>query len=410
MPLQDPIPKSSFTPEILRPYDPRHVPLIPPVPDVLDCPTVAICINASWVSHIDGMIGRLLYRDAWLGDDEEIDRAIEQIRKLLATMKVGNMSCCCDGEQVISRITEDGIYEESADGGNTWTPAPEHDPRKNITLLPPITGGTASDRKCRAANSIIALLKDKLSTDVTRCENNATLGEFAEALIALLVAVGVITTGGAFAVFGAAIWALVAGITCNQFQTAFTETFWQNVACALFCNMSEDGSITDAGVGGSINQIAGDHAPGTTEYAWITKHFQAMGTGGLTNAARLGLSGPYLCDACECPSPCLDETWLIVGNVLQITSDFIDIETEFVTRNGLLAHWFAYGSDDATYCCNFCGWETLSGVVESAVVFNCDGAPHGNSPTPMRRLDGYSLSGVTQVRIHITPSPEIPCT
>lgn len=108
-----------FTPEILRPYDPRHVPLVPPDTAVTDAPFVRVCINSKWVSHVDGILDRLLYRDAWLGTDTVIDNAINQVRVLLALLGAQPTEDCDIMLQF--RELEDGCgFEFSTDGGSTW--------------------------------------------------------------------------------------------------------------------------------------------------------------------------------------------------------------------------------------------------------------------------------------------------
>lgn len=56
-----------------------------PVPSagVFDSPGVQICLNTEWVSHLDGLIGALLERTAWVGTETEIDTAIQEVHKLL---------------------------------------------------------------------------------------------------------------------------------------------------------------------------------------------------------------------------------------------------------------------------------------------------------------------------------------
>lgn len=81
-----------FTPEVLRPYDVRFRPFDVPSPGVFDSPVICLKVNGSWASHVDGVLERLLYRDAWTGNDSEIERAIREVRKLLAALGAGDCS------------------------------------------------------------------------------------------------------------------------------------------------------------------------------------------------------------------------------------------------------------------------------------------------------------------------------
>lgn len=79
--------------------DPRKFPVPVPSTGIFDTPTVRVCVNSSWVSHIDGLLGRLLERDAWIGTDAEIDNAIQQVMELMTTLDdMGNCDVCDDLE------------------------------------------------------------------------------------------------------------------------------------------------------------------------------------------------------------------------------------------------------------------------------------------------------------------------
>lgn len=80
---------ADFVPEVRRPFDIRIDPFVPPETGILDSPTVCVRVNGKWASHVDGVLDRLLYRDAWVGTDSEVDRAIGEIRLLLASIGAG---------------------------------------------------------------------------------------------------------------------------------------------------------------------------------------------------------------------------------------------------------------------------------------------------------------------------------
>lgn len=54
-----------------------------PEPGIFDDPNVTVSINSQWLSYIDGAIGKLLRDGVWLGDDDEVAAAHEEISKLL---------------------------------------------------------------------------------------------------------------------------------------------------------------------------------------------------------------------------------------------------------------------------------------------------------------------------------------
>lgn len=61
-------------------------PLPIPAEGIFDSPTVVLCINATWVSVLDGLIGQLLNPALWDGDETETDAAIQEVHKLLIAL------------------------------------------------------------------------------------------------------------------------------------------------------------------------------------------------------------------------------------------------------------------------------------------------------------------------------------
>jgi hypothetical protein len=82
------------------PYDPRFRPIAPPETGIFDEPRVSICINVKWMAHIDGVIDRLMWLDAWAGSQEDKERAVGEITKLVGAIALreacGDDMACCD--------------------------------------------------------------------------------------------------------------------------------------------------------------------------------------------------------------------------------------------------------------------------------------------------------------------------
>lgn len=66
--------------------DPRSSPVPVPGAGVFDSPAVPLCINTEWCGHLDGLLGRLLLPDAWIGTEAEIEAAIQEVQKLLVAL------------------------------------------------------------------------------------------------------------------------------------------------------------------------------------------------------------------------------------------------------------------------------------------------------------------------------------
>ena len=105
--------------ELFDVYDPRYS-FDMPAPDagIFDTPFICLPINMDWVGHVDGVIDRLCYTDAWGGTEEEKERAVQEARKLLIALRGG--MCMY---QLRANPDDPCILEQSHDGGETWTTA-----------------------------------------------------------------------------------------------------------------------------------------------------------------------------------------------------------------------------------------------------------------------------------------------
>ena len=65
------------------PYDPRFSPIAPPTVGIFDEPQMSICFNVEWAGHLDGVLSRLLWTDAWAGEPETQQWAVRQMTALL---------------------------------------------------------------------------------------------------------------------------------------------------------------------------------------------------------------------------------------------------------------------------------------------------------------------------------------
>jgi hypothetical protein len=78
------------------PYDPRYSAIAPPTAGIFDEPQMSICFNVEWAAHIDGVLSRLLWTDAWAGEPETQQWAVNQVTALLVSM-IARTPCGGDG-------------------------------------------------------------------------------------------------------------------------------------------------------------------------------------------------------------------------------------------------------------------------------------------------------------------------
>lgn len=91
------------------PYDTRFTAIAPPTVGIFDEPQMSICFNVQWAAHIDGVLSRLTWTDAWFGEPETQQWAVNQVTALLVSMIARNpcggdgcMGECCD--DIIERL------------------------------------------------------------------------------------------------------------------------------------------------------------------------------------------------------------------------------------------------------------------------------------------------------------------
>jgi|GEM_PF-3120533 len=105
----------------IRPYDTRLNPLSPPSVGIFDEPTRPVCINVDWIPHIEGLLERLVWDDAWEGTTEEVDTAIAEIRKLMVALAIGGDCVSVGNFRLRQNPNNPCELEQSTDGGNTYS-------------------------------------------------------------------------------------------------------------------------------------------------------------------------------------------------------------------------------------------------------------------------------------------------
>lgn len=365
--------QTDLYPEMLRPYDPRHTPLPPPTEDVCAGPVVNVCMNVSWWSHVSGMIARLAYRDAWQGTEDEIDSAIESVYKIL---NVGEPSmscgCGCKGEPNRTRVTPDGKYQVSYDGGETWEDGSDFDPRVTAPRLPPLPGADSDSKRCQAAGNVEFHFQDHAN----QIGNDATLWASIHALIAafvtLLIFLSAISLGALTPIILGLAAALITGGK-DAFIAAMTGAVWDTFNCIIYCHLGEDGVLESGG----IDAIVADINEQLTGIAalYLSKTVLFMGEVGINNMAATSTGVDADCLDCACSDTCPTE-WQVVtgygdifGTILSQDETQVTVQTTGVNTNG---NYYCYlWSGSPSLCCYMNSWEVLSGGTVDLAVGDC---------------------------------------
>jgi hypothetical protein len=282
------------------------------IPDVIE-PEENICICVpvpkDW-GHINAFLGQITELAKWLTWEKDgTDSALRSARRWMEITQcvidgvneamASNCGCGCDDRiPTNQRYTEDGHLEVSYDNGATWENADATDPRFNSPIFSPLPGADGSTKRCKGANSVIAILKDE------QAKSSAIL-DAATGLTALITAVaGYVASTGVGLLVGA-ILALMSGVLTliiNQGEAAFTASFggttWDDLLCILFCEMEDDGTFTEAGWETVVTK-AGELANYPAN-EWLAHMIKVIGPVGLTNASLTGAAGSLSCDGCDC--------------------------------------------------------------------------------------------------------------
>lgn len=236
-------------------------------------------------------------------------RVVEFVRDNIdCAEEVRGVSGCCCGSQtnVQQRFNPDtGVLEVSYDGGQTWeTAPPEQDPRNAIVVFPDtLPDGDDPAKKCAAANSIVKLYQNQEQQEYDELAGDAQRADLVAIILGILMLLGILATGGLLNILSLAIAVLVANYDAATYAAFFTETFWQDLLCACYCHVANDGSFTQEDFHRVVTDMSMKYPINAMPGKWIYNYLQLAGAGGLSNASQLGLDAGLSCDDCNC-APC----------------------------------------------------------------------------------------------------------
>lgn len=167
---------------------------------------------------------------------------------------------------------ETGAVETSFDGGETWQPNPDADPRINPGFQAPPPD--VPDPRCAASAGMVQNVRNV----VEGAAGGTTAAGIASILLTLLLIPGIGWMFGAMLLFATSFLTATAAAVL----AAFTEDVYEVLLCMFYDNVESDGKITEAGLNDVVDACAEFSDPLVQEVmGWIR---DMHGFVGFTNA------------------------------------------------------------------------------------------------------------------------------
>lgn len=281
------------------------------------------CLTENQAMLLRGLLEPIAWKTRWFSDTQDIDRDTieaftdDTIRRLM-------MSCCGGDFEIIFRWTEDGVLQQSDDDGETWTDAPEDDPRNSAPTYPPVPGDPSDEKKCIAVTGMVQLIKEQVGDQLTDDMTRYNLGQLIHDWITNLLQ----SSNPFDALINIAVNQIFA-LVIAALRPALTDDVYDLLVCALLDNIADDLSFDEgaweavrARILTDISGIAG---------VFLEHLVFLLGKVGLTNLAR---SQAALEGDCDCGGECDIDNWTInQGNILNTYSDGWDLQATFNGTN-----------------------------------------------------------------------------
>jgi len=315
-----------------------------------------------------------------------------------------DMGCC---PEPLTRVNPDGTIDLSDDGGLTWHPAGNQDPRATAPQFPPLGGADGADKRCKAANNVVEQLK---SVQIGNSNSIGTVTTVLEmAALAVGFAIAVFATAGLATFLIGLFFELAAALlttTKPAYDAEFTTDVWNYVLCRLYCVLGPDGVFTQA----NFSDLSADfdsHFTGNVALT-ITSTMIAWQLPGLNNASRIPSTANLDCSECDCPdcSPTgwwsrlwIDGTPIVQTAIIETGPNYVIVESG---DRGDGQQIVAFSAIDGVTCCNI-DISFVDGTPASLIAtWNlCPAPANYNTRTTVNPALGNS---VTQYYLQMSPS------
>lgn len=254
--------------------------------------------DAEWAQYILGACETLQYAYNWYeSGDLSPDDAAEALRVIVQQAPynfIPRLSPQTTGHPPAFQTRFNpatGGFEVSTDGGSTWMPAPQADPR-NITYLPPPSGGSAKCDAAERVRNVIAQLVQALITYLNDSAETATIvAGFFGILTPFIPGLAI-----AIEVFSLIIEAMAA-VGAVLIEAAFDLPTFEAILCQIYCHLPSGVAITRTDLD-TIEAAMTANLSGTASL--VTNYMlELMGVGGFNDIAAAATDTGD-CSGCGC--------------------------------------------------------------------------------------------------------------
>jgi Collagen triple helix repeat (20 copies) len=354
---------------------PRYAPRLKPTPIPSaawnDTPRFCLEVNDEWVSHILGVMSALDQPDTWVGDEDQIRAARQQVNEImLAFMSacedvtfmfevdgchlkwresvdddwtdLGNV-CGADGSDGVDGMDgekgdtgDQGEKGDTGDSGATGADgavgatgatgaAGEDCDCESVTHIetPPNPEGQTDDQSsCNISGNLAAYLRQKEVIAITQARSGVSLGLAIEA-VAASIAAAVFTGGAAWPLIVAASAVLInIVLTADSAELdamIADDGFFDAMACSIYCALkpSRDLTVTNqAAIGAAIRATTYTSGSYTAPFFYdvFATFFESLPIEVIRSNVVVGVIAAFDCSGCDCPEPpdcdcTVDITW-----------------------------------------------------------------------------------------------------
>jgi len=317
------------------------------------------------------LIDPIAWETRYIPTETEIDQ--ETINHWRANLARKLMSGCCPDGQ-LSRFTEDGTFQTSDDGGETWQDNPDEDPRNDYIQSPPLPGSDGSSKKCAAADNV----RDLFTQYRDNLNDLLTASPTLVAIVAGILAFIAVITGVSGAAIGISVllMGLAAGLlelSEGEIEEQIDETVLETFKCLVFCRMNNAGQLTYAAWQQLLVDISAEFSGFPELFFYQTVN--AMGYIGMSNAGTIGAATASDCDECDCPLDCDDPGNFSAGTVNSVTHNMDGTVTFNVSsvNAGDGTQYVAWGDrvNADSKCCVYLGTSLAEGTALGSAHQGC---------------------------------------